>query len=1301
MSKLIKRLSVLLLCVTMIMGDSAIQGFAAEVQEEQVIISEDTNITELTQEDDSEESIELETEIEDSENADVSDEEEIVDTEETADSETTDTEIIDEESDLEEVEEEIEIATEAFNDAAYSFSYTVKNGGAIITNLEGEVSGDLIIPESIDGYTVTGIGDYAFQQGNFTGSLLLPNSITSIGICAFEGCDFTGSLIIPDSVTSIGSYAFNACKSFDGSLTIGRNVKTIGDAAFASCSGFIGSLTIPDSVTSIGKNAFNSCSGFKQGLIIGNNVKEISQSAFYSCSGFTGNLIIPDSVTSIGLYAFTWCSGFTGSLTLGNNVKTIDDYAFEGCGFYGDLTIPYNVETIGNMAFFGCKNLNGKLTITNNATNINSSAFIGCNFNSNPSGNTPKKIYTLIFSKNGGVGTTISSLKVPEGSSFTLPSGSNYTKVGYDFVGWCLSNSGSGKIYEASSKMSTSELPAVSTTIYAVWKPKTFAVSYVLYGGEMKAENPSTVEYGKTVKLNAPVKPGITFVGWYLDPLFKIKVTSIDGKKLKDYILYAKWGGPATYTISYVNPKGTTAAKGNPTKYKITDETYELKSPTRKGYIFAGWYTEAEYVNRVDTIVKGSYGNLKLYSKWVAIKYYIDYNGNGATSGYTAPTEHVYDVAMSVAENGFQKIGYTFDSWNKNEKGNSTAYKLGAAVKSLSYTEGEHLTLYAKWKPNAYYVYYEGNGSTSGKMSSSSKFTYDATSTIAKCAYKKTGYVFDSWNTKADGSGQRYEASKKGIYNLTTVGNGAVILYAQWKPVNYTVDFKCTSYSILPMAESISMTYDKEVYLPVAAGKPSPNLTFVGWNTNVGATGIFYPTGQPVKNLTASSKITLYAQYSYNVNIDANGGTGDVSPMNLTFGKSQVLEQKNISKVGYTFSGWKAIVNGKEVAYKANQSVKNLYNKDNSEVTLVAQWKPIVYTAVFCKNYGSTPLAAVCSAEVVTYNSEFSLPDASKAKRTGYILTGWKDSIGNDYAIGEKLKNVTDSAGRIYYYAQWVEDVKATSIELSTTNVTLNLSSGATDISTLVGVVVKPENAYNKAIEWTIYGTSSVATVKNNIITPLKEGEVKFVACTMDGSNIRSALVTCKIEKVTKVVFPLDTKYEWTCSTYPGHGSAYKSAYSSLDINVKDGRTEGYAVYAMAGGVVVSGPDDNGQIVIKHSTPLITINGVEYTSWYSVYAHMKDISVKIGDIVEAGQQIGLTSSVAGPGINVTGPHLHINIMSAEDGKQWYQNDDIKYAISPYYVYGFVNLDGSDMSYLKCDREGVTVTEALINHVPAK
>ena len=141
--------------------------------------------------------------------------------------------------------------------------------------------GSVVIPESVTykntTYSVTSIGDDAFNNCTGLTSVAIPNSVTSIGYGAFDDCSGLTSVTIPNSVTSIGGCAFENCSSLT-SLTIGNSVTSIGNYAFCYCSGLT-SVTIPNSVTSIGSYAFYGCSGLTS-VTIGNSVTSIGDDAF-------------------------------------------------------------------------------------------------------------------------------------------------------------------------------------------------------------------------------------------------------------------------------------------------------------------------------------------------------------------------------------------------------------------------------------------------------------------------------------------------------------------------------------------------------------------------------------------------------------------------------------------------------------------------------------------------------------------------------------------------------------------------------------------------------------------------------------------------------------------------------------------------------------------------------------------------------------------------------------------------------------------------------------------------------------
>ena len=79
-----------------------------------------------------------------------------------------------------------------------------------------DLTGNIVISDN-----VTAIGNYAFQNSAFKGTLHIGESVHTIGEYAFNGCKGTGDIIIPDNVTSLGAYAFYKCTGFKGNLNIG------------------------------------------------------------------------------------------------------------------------------------------------------------------------------------------------------------------------------------------------------------------------------------------------------------------------------------------------------------------------------------------------------------------------------------------------------------------------------------------------------------------------------------------------------------------------------------------------------------------------------------------------------------------------------------------------------------------------------------------------------------------------------------------------------------------------------------------------------------------------------------------------------------------------------------------------------------------------------------------------------------------------------------------------------------------------------------------------------------------------
>ena len=213
-----------------------------------------------------------------------------------------------------------------------------------------------------------------YLNGSLVTDLVIPYSVTSIGDYAFEGCDSLTSVMIPDSVTSIGSSAFNGCNNLT-SVTISNSVTSIGSYAFNGCNNLT-SVIIPDSVTSIGRGAFRYCSSLES-VVIPDSVTSIGGSAFYNCSKLT-SVVIGDGVTSIGdMMTFRYCSSLT-KVIIPDNVTSIGGWAFEGCSKLTSVVIGDGVTSIGGSAFYNCSSLTSvTFKDTNNWSYTSNSDYTG------------------------------------------------------------------------------------------------------------------------------------------------------------------------------------------------------------------------------------------------------------------------------------------------------------------------------------------------------------------------------------------------------------------------------------------------------------------------------------------------------------------------------------------------------------------------------------------------------------------------------------------------------------------------------------------------------------------------------------------------------------------------------------------------------------------------------------------------------------------------------------------------------------------------------------------------------------
>ncbi|WP_020618326.1 leucine-rich repeat protein [Paenibacillus daejeonensis] len=412
-----------------------------------------------------------------------------------------------------------------YADIPTEFAYTVHNSMATITGYTGS-SKDIIIPEEIDGYPVTGIGNEAFRSLGLT-SVTIPEGVITIGSSAFHSNQLT-SITIPDSVTSISDRVF--ASNHIGDLVIPDGVTSIGDYAFSS--NHLNTVTLSDDVTFIGDGAFfyNQLTS----VSLPSRLTRLNPSVFMSNK--LTHLIIPDGVTSIGNGAFHGNNLI--SVTLPDRVTTIEENAFSSNELLS-VTIPDSVINIGRDAFSYNKLLH--VTLPNSLTSIENSVFYNNELTSITIPASVTRINSYAFASNSLDTITF------EGSLPSLDESvvASQTKQNYTFGNWY-----SDETWQAAWDF-TRSIDA-NTTLYSQYIPNQLTVTFNSNGGSQVVDL-NDVSYDTTITEPVPpTKSGYAFGGWYVDQALTTAWNFNSEKVIENTTLFAKWN--TIYIPPFVPP---------------------------------------------------------------------------------------------------------------------------------------------------------------------------------------------------------------------------------------------------------------------------------------------------------------------------------------------------------------------------------------------------------------------------------------------------------------------------------------------------------------------------------------------------------------------------------------------------------------------------------------------------------------------------------------------------------------------------------------------------------------------------
>ncbi len=204
-------------------------------------------------------------------------------------------------------------------------------------------------------------------------------------------------------------------------------------------------------------------------------------------------------------------------------------------------------------------------------------------------------------------------------------------------------------------------------------------------------------------------------------------------------------------------------------------------------------------------------------------------------------------------------------------------------------------------------IIYDDNGSTSGEAPIDSKSPYYVNSEVTvldEGTLLKDNYIFGGWNTKADESGETYQAKDEFIIKEDTT------LYAVWNFPNiadiYRVTYDGNGHTGGIVPNDVSRYFNGNTVVVYEGEPEKENYIFGGWNTESDGSGTTYKTGD---TFTITEDTTLYAHWTeidipedkITVSFETNGGTE--IPLQIVE-ENLAIRPDNPTRAGYRFMGW-------------------------------------------------------------------------------------------------------------------------------------------------------------------------------------------------------------------------------------------------------------------------------------------------------------------------------------------------------------------------------------------------------------
>ena len=566
-------------------------------------------------------------------------------------------------------------------------------------------------------------------------------------------------------------------------------------------------------------------------------------------------------------------------------------------------------------------------------------------------------------------------------------------------------------------------MPASNVTVTVVTALSAIAVNYGAgANGSLAAEqnsasigvSGSTVNGGSTVNFTATPNTGYEVEGWYSSysaGVFSDKIdaagtsttyNAVANSTLNVYVKFKL----STYTITYANMTGATNHASNPATYNYESSAITLQTPTKEGYTFGGWFTNAdllaEHAAGTPAIANHSTGDKTFYAKWTAYSYTVRFNANGGSGSMDDETGFVYGTNKALTANAFTRPGYTFNGWATSANGEKV-YDDGESVSILPASNGATVDLYAVWTERPYKIVY---------------FAKPADwSNVYAYVWKESGTANASW------PGVQLDASVAGTG--TEVINCATYYYYKY----YTDGGSADAEGTVGNSAWNQVIFNNGDNPGVANNTKTGNLTLTNGNAYGVHTGM---QNTSTSGYSTSAKWTLRGSFNdwngetYPFSCADNSHTYSVTVTGLTASTSYDFKIWGPDGVAYKYTG------GKDASYNDDYDITSLldgrdlilneYSSNNNTFTAATN----SYTFTIDVTDPKHPVLTVISGEEANYSAtlqagahgsvtnagatilhRYATTTITATPEPGYRFLNWTSTGGGTVTFGDENSATT------------------------------------------------------------------------------------------------------------------------------------------------------------------------------------------------------------------------------------------------------------------------------------------------------